>query len=146
MTDCMKHLCHSETETAALANNIARNLVSNNVLLLSGPLGVGKSVFARALIRALCGDETLEVPSPTFTLLQTYESAKGPVFHYDLYRLKDPEEIYELGWEESLKDGITIVEWPERLGSLMPARRLDIRIANVKNSPDAREIEIIKTG
>ncbi len=141
----MKITSHSEQETAVEAAKLAKTLQSGDLVLLHGDLGAGKTVFARALVRALAQDESLEVPSPTFTLLQTYDTSKGPVNHYDLYRLKDPDEVYELGWEESLADGITIVEWPERIAALLPAQRLDITLTNVKNKPDVREIEIIRT-
>ena len=140
----MKLTTNSESETIAAAHNLATSLKPGDILCLHGNLGVGKSVFARALIHTLMNDETLEVPSPTFTLLQTYDSQIAPINHYDLYRLKDPQEIYELGWEDSLASSITIVEWPERLGPLTPAQRLDITLSNVKNKPDVREIEIAR--
>ena len=75
-------------------------------------------------------------------MLQTYEGPKGPINHYDLYRLKDPEEIYELGWEDSLYNAIAIIEWPERLGPLTPPRRIEIVLSPVNNDPNARIIEI----
>ena len=109
---------HSETETADIAHAFAARLHSGMLITLQGDLGAGKSVFARALIRTLAGDPALEVPSPTFTLVQTYETTRGAVWHFDLYRLKGPEEIYELGWDEALAEGIVLVEWPERLGGL----------------------------
>ena len=143
MKNPMKIRANNESETVQAAAKLAHELQPGDFVFLHGNLGAGKTVFARALVRALSGDESLEVPSPTFTLLQTYDSEKGPVNHYDLYRLKDPDEVFELGWEESV-NGITIVEWPERLGSLAPAQRLDITLSNVKNKPDVREIEIIK--
>ncbi len=134
----------SEAQTIQEAIAVAKTLRPGDLVLLHGDLGAGKTVFARAIIRALTGQNDLEVPSPTFTLLQTYDTPLGPVNHYDLYRLKDPDEVYELGWEESLSGGITIVEWPERLGPLLPAQRLDITLSNVKNKPDVRKIEIVK--
>ncbi len=128
---------------AKMAAELADNLEVGNVLLLRGNLGAGKTVFARGLLRAMTGQPDLEVPSPTFTLVQTYDTARGSVWHFDLYRLKDSEEIYELGWEEALAGGIVLVEWPERLGSLKPARHLDIIISAVENEPQQRQIEII---
>jgi len=122
----MEMVSHSEKETADFAARVAKILAPGTVLLLSGPLGAGKSVFARALIRALAGDPTLEVPSPTFTLVQTYDTPKGPIWHFDLYRLESPEEIFEIGWDEALSaGGIVLAEWPERLGAFVPphARR-----------------------
>lgn len=106
---------------------------------------MGKSVFARSLIRTLTSQPDLDVPSPTFTLVQTYESEQGSIHHYDLYRIKDPEEILELGWEESISDGITIVEWPERLGPHKPTARLDITLSTIDNDPNARQILIEKS-
>jgi tRNA threonylcarbamoyladenosine biosynthesis protein TsaE len=138
----MKIQSHSPAETEALAARIAKDVQLGDVLFLRGPLGAGKSVLARALIRSLMNMPTLDVPSPTFTLVQTYESANGPLYHYDLYRLKSAEEIYELGWEESLSTGITLVEWPERLGPLAPHRALDIEIKASDNDHQHREILI----
>ncbi len=109
------HSC-SEPETIAFAARIAKTLKSGDVVLLSGDLGAGKSVFARAVIRVLSGNPALDVPSPTYTLVQVYETPVGPVWHFDLYRLKSPDEVFELGWDDALADGIVLVEWPERLG------------------------------
>lgn len=142
----MEKLCAHEGETAAAAAALAAGLGPGDAVFLRGDLGMGKSVFARGLIRALMDDPGLEVPSPTFTLVQTYEAGDLCVFHYDLYRIEDPDEIFELGWEESLPAGITIVEWPERLGpheAARGARRvLDIRIVGVENEPMQRTIHI----
>ena len=113
-----------EAATAALAAAVARHVRPGDVLTLAGPLGAGKTSFARAFIAALGVSD--EVPSPTFTLVQTYETAAGSVWHFDLYRLASPEEIHELGLDEALVDGIVLIEWPERLGALLPRERLDI--------------------
>jgi tRNA threonylcarbamoyladenosine biosynthesis protein TsaE len=132
----------SEEATARLAADIAPLLHPGQVILLRGPLGGGKTVFARALIRALTGEKDLEVPSPTFTLVQTYDTPNAPIWHFDLYRLKSPEEIYELGWEDAFS-GITLVEWPERIDSrLLPPGGLDILFAPVKNKPGSRSIHV----
>ncbi len=83
------------------------------------------------------------MPSPTFTLVQTYDAAGRQLWHFDLYRLEDPEEIYELGWEEALSEGgIVLVEWPERLGNLKPPRYMDIHIRAHDNDSAKRTIEI----
>ena len=119
-----------EAATAGLAGRLAGRARAGDVVLLSGPLGAGKSAFARAFIRALAGDATVEVPSPTFTLVQNYETAGGvAVYHYDLWRLAAPAAMVELGWDEALA-GIVLVEWPDRLGAELPAGLLvDISLA-----------------
>lgn len=120
-------LSQSEEETADFARDLALILHAGDVLFLEGDLGMGKSVFARALIRELTVEPDLEVPSPTFTLVQTYDTIKGPLWHFDLYRIKAPEEVYELGWEDALAEGIVLVEWPSRLNSgLAPRNRLEL--------------------
>ena len=135
---------HSEEETQKLARDLSKLLAQGDVLLLQGDLGMGKTVFSRSLIRALCSDAQLEVPSPTFTLVQSYDSLKGTIWHFDLYRLNDPSEIYEIGWEEAIADGVVLVEWPERLGRLKPKGAIEIILSGHKNHPDKRTIEIIK--
>jgi len=114
--------------THALANRLAALLRPGDAVLLEGPLGAGKSEFARALLRAAAGDPALEVPSPTFTLVQSYDLPLGTVHHYDLYRLNGPAELAELGWEEA-RQGIVLVEWPDRLGAARPADALLISLA-----------------
>src|SRR6266700_1981101 len=109
-----------EAATAALAARIASLARPGDVIALKGELGAGKTSFARAFIRARNGREA--VPSPTFTLVQTYELPGGAVWHFDLYRLHSPEEAWELGIEEAFHAGIALIEWPERLGSLLPGR------------------------
>lgn len=109
------------TATESLAKRIAATLQPRDVLLLFGDLGTGKTALTRAMLQAL--DPSIgEVPSPTFTLVQTYDTPKGMIYHYDLYRLKSSDELDELGWDEALSDGIAIVEWPERLGARVPKR------------------------
>jgi tRNA threonylcarbamoyladenosine biosynthesis protein TsaE len=136
----------NEQAMEAAARELADRLENGNIVLLHGPLGAGKSVFARALIRTLALDPALEVPSPTFTLVQYYDSEKGPLWHYDLYRIEGYEEILPLGWEDSLADGITIVEWPERLGPLKPLHALDIHIHPVQDRPDERILRMDGNG
>ena len=113
-----------EAATAGLAGRLAARARAGDVIGLAGDLGSGKTTFARAFIRALgAGDE--EVPSPTFTLVEVYGFAgRPPVWHFDLYRLTAPEQSWELGIEDALAEGISLIEWPERLGPLLPAEHL----------------------
>ncbi len=142
----MRFIAKNEQETAAIAQKLAKNLKSGDVLCLSGGLGAGKTVFARALIRALSGDSALEVPSPTFTLVQAYDTPAVPLWHFDLYRIEDSAEIYELGWEEALSGAIVVVEWPERLEFLAPANRLEIGFRSLADDANQREITLTPHG
>jgi tRNA threonylcarbamoyladenosine biosynthesis protein TsaE len=108
-----------------LADWIALRLQPGDAVLLSGPLGAGKTALARALLRRLAGDASLEVPSPSFTLVQSYETRLGWVHHFDLWRLDGPAGVEELGWDELVQD-IVLVEWPDRLGALRPEAGLDV--------------------
>ena len=114
--------------TGALAARLAGLLVPGDAVLLEGPLGAGKSELARRLLRAAARDPGLEVPSPTFTFVQTYALPVGTVHHFDLYRLDGPRDLAELGWDET-RDDIVIVEWPDRLGDLTPPGALRIALA-----------------
>ena len=114
--------------THALAARLAALLRAGDAVLLEGPLGAGKSEFARAVLRAASGDPALEVPSPTFTLVQSYDLPAGPAHHFDLYRLDGPAGLDELGWDEA-REGIVLVEWPERLGVLAPEDALHVGLA-----------------
>jgi len=109
-----------ERATEALGATLAGRLRIGDVVGLKGDLGAGKTTLARAIIRAAAGDPELIVPSPTFTLVEVYETPRGTFWHFDLYRLEAAEQVYELGWEEALAEGIALVEWPERLGRLLP--------------------------
>ena len=115
--------------TARLAAALAPHLAAGDVVALEGALGAGKTEFARALIRARLGDPTVDVPSPTFTLVQLYDDPSGvTLWHFDLYRLKDSDEVLELGWDDS-RDAVSLVEWPDRLGDLAPRDRLVVTLA-----------------
>ena len=109
-----------ETATAALGAALADRLQPGDVVGLYGELGSGKTTLARGILRAAAGDPDLIVPSPTFTLVEVYETERGTFWHFDLYRLEAPEQVYELGWEDALAEGIVLIEWPQRLGPLLP--------------------------
>ena len=118
----------NETDTVALASRIAPLLAPGDTLLLEGSIGAGKSAFARALIRARLG-RMEDVPSPTFTLVQTYEDPEGDIWHCDLYRLTHPDEVFELGLDEAFTTAICLIEWPDRPGNDTPKNALRLAFA-----------------
>ncbi len=121
----------SAAQTTALARRMAAGLRAGDVLLLEGPIGAGKTHFARALIQARLADvDALEdVPSPTYTLVQVYQAGPLAIWHADLYRLGHPDEVQELGLVEAFESALCLVEWPDRLGDLTPPGALRIRFA-----------------
>lgn len=125
----------TERDSVALGAALAELARPGDVLALHGPLGAGKTTLARGFITALTQVEE-DVVSPTFTLVQVYDAGASdhgaPIWHFDLYRLTQIQDVFELGWEEALSGGISVVEWPERLGALMPKGRLDVML-----TPDA---------
>ena len=129
--------------TQSLAATLAPLLKAGDCLLLSGDLGAGKSAFSRALIQSLAGT-AVDVPSPTYTLVQGYDLPALRIFHYDLYRIGDPEEIYELDWQEARFGGLCLVEWPSRLEHLTPADALNIEIQTIDEN--ARRIHLTADG
>lgn len=122
-----------EAATAALGTLIAPHLRAGDVIYLNGSLGMGKSTLARSLIRTLTNPGQ-DVPSPTFTLVQTYDAPGFTLWHLDLYRLTDPEETLELGLDDALADGVLLIEWPDRLGHLGFDARLDISLEQADNT------------
>ncbi len=137
----------NEDATRAVARRLAHVCRTGDVIALWGGLGVGKTAFARAFIQARCGAD-VEVPSPTFTLVQIYDSSPpftGEIFHFDLFRLDAAEDALELGLEEAFIAGISLIEWPDRLGSFLPADRLDLILADAADAA-ARRLTIIGHG
>ena len=122
-----------EESTIRLGVRLGALVRPGDVMALHGTLGTGKTTLARALVRALMGEDE-EVPSPTFTLVQTYESPAGQLWHFDLYRLERPDDCWELGLEDALADGIAIIEWPDRMGNLLPRHRLDLTLETCPNT------------
>lgn len=123
--------------TETLAGRLAPLLQPRDIVALGGDLGAGKTAFCRAAIRAL-GGASLEVPSPTFTLVQIYELPAFDLWHFDLYRLEDPQDALELDIEDAFATGVSLVEWPERLGPYLPPDRLDIHLAFSDNATARR--------
>ncbi len=136
-----------EAATQALAREVAALVGADDLVTLSGELGAGKTTFARALIRHLSGDQDLETPSPTFTLMQVYDTPAFPIVHADLYRVKDPSELAELGWDEAADGALVLVEWAERAGSALHGDRLDIALfTDTARGADFRRAEITGHG
>jgi N-acetylmuramate 1-kinase len=129
-----------------LARDLAPVLKAGDLVTLSGDLGAGKTAFARALIRQIAGDPELEVSSPTFTLIQLYDTPSFPIVHADLYRIGHASELEELGWDEAPDGALVLVEWPEKAGDALPADRLDIRFVHAGKSETARRATLIGTG
>lgn len=129
----------NEAETAAFGAKLANALRAGDVVRLEGPLGAGKSTLARGLIRAASGAH--DVPSPTFTLVETYDTDDAAIWHFDLFRLEDRNEIWELGLEDALETGIALIEWPERIDAMLPDDALRL-ILSVKEN-NARRLRII---
>ena len=132
-----------EAGTAALAQDIASLLKTGDTVTLAGDLGAGKTTFARALIRALMDDPDVEAPSPTFTLMQIYESAAVRIVHADFYRISTAAELAGLGWEEAAEDAIVLIEWGERVPDALPQDRLDVRLSYADaDNRDARRVTV----
>ena len=133
----------SEADTQHLAATLAPLAEVGDIIALSGDLGTGKTVFARAFINTL--GESREVPSPTFTLVQSYYLNPTTVHHFDLYRLEKSEDAFELGIEELFVGGISLIEWPERLGSFLPMDRLNLIFSystHLSGTTTTRQIKI----
>jgi tRNA threonylcarbamoyl adenosine modification protein YjeE len=140
-------LLADEETTARLAGDLAAILKPGDIVALSGHLGAGKSALARAMLRKLADDPALEAPSPTFTLVQSYDTPAGTVLHADLYRVRSPEELDDIGLIEDLDRIVTLVEWPDRAGARLPAgRRLDIVLEVDPDNPETGRIATLSGG
>lgn len=137
----------SEEATRRLARDLAFSIGPGDLVALSGELGSGKSALARAIIRTLAQDENLEVPSPTFTLIQLYELPRFPVVHADLFRVNTLAELSELGWEEASSGAAVLVEWPQKAGPLLQADRLEVHLELASDlSSDHRRVRLEGVG
>lgn len=116
----------AEQDTITVAERLARQVKVGDVIALYGTLGMGKTVFCRGFVRTFMPLQ--EVPSPTFTLLQVYETPSFPIYHFDMYRLKTPDEAYEIGIEDAFAEGVSLIEWPEKIGPLLPKKCISVRL------------------
>lgn len=134
--------------TETLARRIAGELRPGDTVLLEGPLGAGKSHFARAAIRALLPAEQagIDIPSPSFTLVQVYETRCGPLWHADLYRLSSLDEVEELGLTDAFSEAICLIEWPDRLGPMRPAGALTLALSHDEQDANLRHAVLSTTG
>jgi tRNA threonylcarbamoyladenosine biosynthesis protein TsaE len=130
----------SLSELESMAAEFVRTLKKGDVVFMMGDLGAGKTTFVRSAIQSLLGNNE-PVPSPTFTLVQTYD-AHTPLWHYDLYRINDPEEVLELGMDEAFSQGITFIEWPKNMGSVYTPKHYMIKLEATLEG-DQRSITII---
>lgn len=119
----------TDDDTTRLGQSLAPLLAAGNTVLLSGPIGAGKTHLARALIQARLG-RAEDVPSPSFTLVQTYDAGEVEIWHADLYRLSHPDEVWELGLDHAFATAICLVEWPDRLGSHLPPDAVSITLSH----------------
>lgn len=138
MNNKKEFICKTEDDTKRLAELFANIAKRGDVFALYGTLGVGKSCFSRYFIKKLV--DVNDVPSPTFTLVQTYDADDFELYHYDMYRLKTPDEAFELGIEDSFYDGVNLIEWPEKIEYLLPKKSWKIYINVVDN---IRHFEVI---
>lgn len=138
MTDVIN--ISTEEETKQLAKKFAKTLKMGDIVLLYGTLGVGKTFFTRSIIQTLLNSNT-PVPSPTFTIVQNYDTPAGTISHYDLYRIEDANELFELDIDNSLKNNITIIEWPEIIEDYITENFNPIKI-KILNQDNIRKFHI----
>ena len=145
MSESKTWFCRTEEDTAEIGRKLASIARRGDCFALYGTLGMGKSVLCRAFIRSLA--DAGEVPSPTFTLVQSYPAEEFEIYHFDLYRLKSPEEIFELGMEEALCEGVCLIEWPSRIEEVLPDTCENIWIEkDLEKGFDYRRITCDKEG
>jgi len=137
-----------EARTRAFGTCLAPLLQAGDVVLLVGEIGAGKSVLSRAIIqtRLAMSGRMEDVPSPTFTLVQTYDLDDATLWHCDLYRLTEPGEVEALGLDEAFATGITLIEWPDRLGDQVPPRALVVQLTSPETAPDSRHMTLTGIG
>lgn len=131
-----------EAATCHAAARLAQELRAGDLVTLAGALGAGKTTFVRAVIRALTGDPGAEVPSPTYTFVQTYDGPHFRIVHADLYRINDPAELTELGWEEAAENALVLVEWAERAGEVLAEDRVEVRLETTGETGGGRRLTL----
>lgn len=139
--------CPGQANVEALAARLAAVVTAGDLIALTGDLGAGKTTFARAFIRAVLGDRHAEVPSPTFTLVQTYETDDFDIYHTDLYRLHDPDEVYDLGLDDDRAASVLLVEWPDRMPEEWWQGALEISLRRIEGDTagedEARSVQLV---
>ncbi len=138
----MERLLADDAATGALGAELAATLAPGDLVILEGDLGAGKTALARAIIRSLAADPALDVPSPTFALVQPYDTVAGPVLHADLYRLGDPREVDELGLLDN-PDAIVLVEWAERAPEIVAAATVTVALV-IPPGGEGRRVSITR--
>ena len=142
----MEYNSNSPKETENIAKAFSKELNGGDVICLNGDLGTGKTAFVGGLVKALGYAESIS--SPTFTIVNCYEGGKFPIYHFDVYRIEDPDEMYEIGYEEYIYgDGVTLIEWSEKIRDILPKDRYEITIKkNYDKHEDFREIIVERIG
>jgi len=139
----MRWVVQNETELLDIVKVIAPLLKVGDVVALYGTLGVGKTTFVRALVKYLT-QQDIDVPSPTFTLLQMYDTPNFELYHFDFYRLKHPEEAYEIGIEDAFENGVSMIEWPDKIGALLPRKHKSLSFEILPDNSRVIEAENFK--
>ena len=135
-----EYISHSEQDTIAIANHIAKQLHTGDILILSGDLGSGKTKFTEGIL-SYFGLEN-EISSPTFTIVNEYQTKKDKIYHFDVYRLSDIDEFYAIGGEEYFEKGICIVEWGEMIESILPPNYIKIAFSRTPEEENTRKLQI----